>query len=295
MRRPAILFFVLLVVLSSVVPAQTGATVSGTMHVNGKAMKLACVQAIHAEDWTFGTDNKPVSITVTKVLLSDAPAYDLEDIFELSIRAKEGKLHGLLLKFSEDGKPMEGTIFDESLKTGTEPVFLSSVDFQDTSFTKASVAAKGQTKEPIDLISLKEPLEGSTGKLELTVAFDTPFQPEPRPTAEGPSAVETGPAKAAQEFIRATEAKDVPAMKRIVRKEVVEMLENPEAQQTVMGMLGESYPPGKQFTNARVFDFGDHGWVEYKSQRLGDDGKPVDETYKIRVVRVNGEWKVSPF
>jgi hypothetical protein len=62
-----------------------------------------------------------------------------------------------------------------------------------------------------------------------------------------------------------------------------------------MGLLAYSYPPGKQFTIARVFDFGNRAWVEALSKRPGASaGATVDETYRIRAVRVNGAWKVQP-
>ena len=105
---------------------------------------------------------------------------------------------------------------------------------------------------------------------------------------------ETLPAKAVQEFMRAVAAKDVAAVKNVVRKEVAEMLGKPEGQEAIMGMLGEWYPADKKINLVRVFDFGERAWVEGESQRQEESGKTTNVTTRIRAIRVNGEWKVSP-
>ena len=62
-----------------------------------------------------------------------------------------------------------------------------------------------------------------------------------------------------------------------------------------MGLLDYSYPAGRQFTIARVFDFGSRAWVEALSKHAGAGGGAGTEvTYRIRAVRVNSEWKVQP-
>lgn len=285
MTNPRILCCMLLVVAMAVASAQTSGTASGTLTFNGKATKLSYSQAVKAQDWIFGADHKPVLATVIRVFLSDMPVDDQEDNFELSVRAKEGKLHGLQITFSKDGKLLNGSLYHEAIQSGVESIFLSTVLFERKVFDDKTVAGKVGTKTPIDL-------SGKT--LDISITFSSPFQQEPKPTVEGAAAAETAPGKAVQEFIRAAEAKDVAALKRIVRKEVAEMLEKPEGQEAIMAMLGGWYPAGKKIKLVRVFDFGDRAWVEGESQRPGDDGKPINETYKIRAIRVNGEWKVSP-
>ncbi|MBI4427690.1 MAG: nuclear transport factor 2 family protein, partial [Ignavibacteriales bacterium] len=117
------------------------------------------------------------------------------------------------------------------------------------------------------------------------------------PSIEGAGAAETPPAKAVQEFLQAEMANDVPKLKKLLRKEFVEMLENPEGKDAVMGMLAQSYPVDevKQLKIVRVFDFGDRAWVEGVTKRPSKGKKaPTDVTYRIRTLRVNGEWKVQP-
>ena len=291
----ATLVFGLSALAMAVATAQTGGTASGSLTVNGKAIKLGSAQAMKAEHYVFGANNEPVLATVIMVFVSDMPADDLEDNFELSERAKAGKLHGLLLTFTKDGKPYEGTIYHEALQTGAESIFLSSVVF-DRGVHKDTSAFGGtmQTKEAIDLIDMKDKKDESRGKLDFKVTFNSPYMQEPRPTAEGDAAAGTAPAKAVQEFIRAVEASDLPALKRIVRKEVADILEDQRGQQMLLGMLAESFPPGKKIRITRVFDFGDRASVEGASQRKEKNGKLTDETYKLRAIKVNGEWKVSP-
>ena len=64
-----------------------------------------------------------------------------------------------------------------------------------------------------------------------------------------------------------------------------------------MAMLNESYPADelKAMKIVRVFDFGNRAWVEGVSKRPGRSGTAaIDVTYRIRTVRVNGDWKVQP-
>ncbi len=285
MTIPMILCCMQLIVAETVASAQTSGTATGTLTVNGKSTKLSYTQAVKAQDWTFGADRKPVLATVIRVFLSDVPVDDQEDNFELSVMAKGGKLHGLQISLSKEGKLLSGVLYHEAAQNGAESIFLSSVLFDDKVADEKTVGGKFRAKTPIDL---------SAGKLDFNATFNAPFQPEPKPTVEGPAALETASAKVVQEFIRAAEAKDVAALKKVVRKEVAEMLDKPEGQEAIMGMLGMSYPAGKKIKIVRVFDFGNRAWVEGESQRKGKDGKPINETYKIRAIRVNGEWKVSP-
>ena len=98
-----------------------------------------------------------------------------------------------------------------------------------------------------------------------------------------------------QEFLRAATPQDLAALMAILRPEIAKLLADPKRKQEVMGLLEYSYPAGKQFTIARVFDFGSRAWVEALSKRpSASGGAPIDETYRIRAVRVNGEWKVQP-
>ncbi|MBI3787268.1 MAG: hypothetical protein HY276_03335 [Ignavibacteriales bacterium] len=265
--------------------AQKQSTTSGSLKLNGKTTNLGYAQAIKAEDWTFGPNNKPVLATVFRVLLSDMQFDDLDDNFELSVMAKEGKLHGILVTFNKNGKLLSGSLYHEASETGVEDVFVSKIMPQSKVLNDKTVSGKIRTEEPISL---------SAGKLELSATFSASIQEEPKPTVQGNAASETAIGKVVQEFIQAAETKNVAALKKIVRKEVAEMLEKPEGKEAVMGLLGMSYPDGKQIKIVRVFDFGNRAWVEGDSQRAGDDGKPVKETYRIRAIRVNGEWKVSP-
>lgn len=277
--------FLLISATLTVASAQTPGMATGNLSVNGKMTKFSNAQAMKTQDWTFGADNKPVLSTVFILLVADAQADDLEDNFELSVRAKEGKLHGLLLTLSEKGALLSGSIYHDGEETGMESIFTSKIRFKKNLLNDKTISGKLETGGTMDI---------SAGKLTFSVNFSAPFQQAPKPTIEGPAAVESSPGKAVEEFIKAAEAKDKEALKKLVRKEVAQMLEKPEGQEAVMGLLGESYPPGKQIRIERVFDFGDHAWVEGKSQRQEADGRTTDETYKIRLIRVNGEWKISP-
>ena len=267
--------------------AQTSSIATGTLTVNGKATQLSYAQALEAEDWTFGADRKPVRVTVIKVSLSDAPIEDQEDNFETFLRGREGKLHAVMLTFNAKGEAVEGVIVHHAFTNGA------------ISFSGANVA-RFERKTFDDKTIAGKVWSGMFGEFQgitydFSAAFSAPIQHEPKPTVEGPAAANTGPGKAVQEFLRATTARDLAALQAILRPEIAKLLVDPQRKQEVMGLLDYSYPAGRQFTIARVFDFGNRAWVEALSKRpSASGGAPIDVTYRIRAVRVGGEWKVQP-
>ena len=289
MRIFTLPFCVLLTVAGTYAAAQTSRTATGTLTVRGQATKLSYAQALATEDWTFGADRKPVRVTVIKVSLSDAPVEDQEDNFETFLRGREGKLHAVLLTFNAKGEAVEGAIVDRAFSNGAITFSGANVArFERKAFDDKTIAGKvwaGKSGEFQGII------------YDFSATFSAPIQREPKPTVEGPGAANTAPGNAVQEFLRAVAAKDVAALKRIFRKEFVEMLEKPEEQKALMAMLNASYPADelKAMKIARVFDFGNRAWVEGVSKRPGRSGTAaIDVTYRIRTVRVNGDWKVQP-
>ena len=287
MRIFTISFGVLLAVAGTYAAAQTSGTATGTLTVSGKATQLSYAQALEAEDWTFGADRKPMRVTVIKVALSDAPIEDQEDNFETFLRGREGKLHALLLTFNAKGEAVEGVIVHQTFTNGAITFSGANVArFERKTFDHKTIAGKvwaGKSGE----------FQGIT--YDFSAIFSTPVQREPKPTVEGPAAATTGPGKAVQEFLRAATARDLAALKAIFRPEIAKLLVDPQRKHEVMGLLDYSYPAGKQFTIVRVFDFGNRAWVEALSKRpSASGGAPVEETYRIRAIRVNGEWKVQP-
>ena len=278
----------LLATAVSLAVAQTPGSATGSLAVNGTATKLTHAQTLQIEDWDMGPNHKLVKITATLVFLTDVPIRDLEDDFDLGARSKEGALHGLWMKLNKKGELLSAKLYDKAFKNGTSNLFASQVLFEPKVFNDKTVAGKVSMSEPSDLDEVK---------YDFNSTFSAPVQGEPKPTVEGPAAAEAAPAKAVQEFLRAVLAKDEPALKRILRKEFVEMLENPGGKDAVIGMLEQFYPADevKQLKIVRVFDFGDRAWVEGVSKRRGErGGKPTDVTTRIRTIRVNNDWKVQP-
>ena len=282
------LCYLLLTVAGTFASAQPSDAATGTLTVNGKATKLSYAQALSTQDWDLGPGGKFVEVTVIKVFLSDAPIEDQEDNFDLGVRGKEGKLHGIQVTFNKKGKPSNGSLYHNAFEGGTSSMFASHILFKPKVLSDKTISGKVQMDKPNDF-------GGVT--YDFNVTFSAPVQSEPKPTVEGSAAAETGPGKAVQEFIRAVQAKDAAALKRVFRKEFAEMMEKPEGEESVMGMVNQSYPPDelKQLKIVRVFDFGNRAWVEGTSKRPSTSGgAPTDVTYRIRTVRVNGEWKVQP-
>lgn len=278
----------LFAVAGTVASTQAQSSASGTLTVGGKAAKLTHVRALEATDWELGPNRKLVEVPVTKVVLSDTPVGDVEDDFDLGARAKEGTLHGLRLTFSKKGEVLNAEVYDKAFGTGVNKMFPSGIRFEPKASSNSVISGKITQGEPDAFASVK---------YAFSATFSAPVEHQPKATVEGAAAAETAAAKAAQEFLRARLANDVPKLKTLLRKEFVAMLESAEGKDGVMGLLAATYPPDevKQLKIVRVFDFGDRAWVEGTTKRASEGKKaPTDVTYRIRMVRVNGAWKVQP-
>ena len=288
MKISSIVGGLLLMAAGTLALAQTPSTSTGTLTVNKKSMTLAHATALQLRDWDMGPDGKLVEISVVDVFLSDVPVDDPEDDFDLGVRGKGGKLHGVRMRLNPKGQVLSARVFDNAFQEGVDNVFPDHVQLKLKQFDGKGVGGKVEVKEADDM-------RGNAYKFVAT--FSAPILGEPKPTVEGPAAAETAPAKAVQEFVRSVLAKDKPGLERILRKEFVEMLENPEQADAVMGMLDQFYPveETRQMKIVRVFDFGDRAWVEGTTKRQSESGgEPTDVTYRIRVIRVNNDWKVQP-
>ena len=282
-----ILYWLMLPVVGTFAPAETSGTATGTLTVNGKATELSYAEALETKDWALGPNQKFVEVTVIKVCLSDEPVSDEEDNFDTFLRGSENKLHAVLLTFSAKGEVTDGILIHQAFTNGA--ITLSGSDvarFERKSLDSKMIAGK---------VSGIKTEEFKGAAFNFSVSFSAQIQHEPKPTLEGSAAATSGPGIAVQEFIRAAEAKDLAALKSIFRPEIAKLLEDPEHKEEVTGLLENSYPAGKEFKIVRVFDFGDRAWVEAASKRPSESGgAPVDETYRIRTVRINGVWKVQP-
>lgn len=283
MRTTIILCFLVLCLIGTV-SAQT----SGSLTVNGKAVHLTNAQAMDVQDWEYNFKTKKYApIRVVRVFLSDAPVDDIQDNFDLFLKGRQDKLHAVLITINKKGVTSDGQVIHQAFTNGAISFSGEGLArFERKVLDAKTVAGTLRTDAP-------QEFEGRT--YEFNVTFNAAIQQEPKPTVEGSSAETSGPGKAVREFLNAAGSKDVPSLKRIFRAEIAAMLDDPNHKEEVMGLLGESYPPGKKFTIARVFDFGNRAWVEALSKRPSESGgAPIDETTRIRLVRVNGEWKVQP-
>ena len=228
-RSTASLICLLLIVATAIALTRKPGTATGTLTVSGKVTRLSFAQALKTQDWVFGADNKPHLATVMMVFLSDEPADDLEDNFELSVRAKEGKLHGLLITFSEKGKPSNALLYHQSVNNGTESIFTSKFLLEKQIITDTTISGNVRTTEPVDL---------SAGKFSFSVTWNASFHQQPKPTVEGTAAAETPSGKAVQEFIRTAEAKDITGLKKIVRGKLLRCWKDPKDERLSWGCWG---------------------------------------------------------
>lgn len=283
-----ILPFLLIIAAVSPLRAQTPTSAAGTLTVNGEPAKLTQARALQTTDWIIGPNHKMVKVSVIKVVLSDVSIDDVEDDFELGVEGKEGKLHGLRIELNKNGEPMGGNIYTNALETGTSSLLMSHVLFEPNLLNDHTISGKVHADEAVEFDGVK---------YDFSVTFSTPVVSEPKPSVEGGGAAEMAPAKAVREFLRALSANDAAALKQVLRKEFVEMLGKPEAQEAIMATLSATYPADelKQLKIVRVFDFGNRAWVEGTTKRPNETGgAPTDVTYRIRALLVDGKWKVQP-
>lgn len=268
--------------------AQNPGTVTGTLTVGGKAIKLSNAQALEADDWDYDAQNhKFVPVKIVRVFLSDAPVADIEDNFDMFLKAREGKLHAVSVNINRKGEVGNGMVIHQAFSSGAITFSGSNqTRFQRKVLDAKSIAGKVSTVT-------KQEFQEVTFEFKLT--FSTAIQREPKPTVEGAAAETTGAARTAREFLKAAQARDTAALRGIFRAEIAMMLDDSQRKGEVMGLMEASYPAEQQFKIVRVFDFGDRAWVEALSERPSESGgAPVEVTTRIRLVRVNGEWKVQP-
>ncbi len=262
--------------LASPAARAAGGTAQGTITVNGKTTKLAHAYA-RAVTGFFDKTKEDV-----EVILSDVPLEGkaLEDQFERIHMADAGKLHAFEITLDAEGKPISTSFRDNGFK-GTSPSGLSSADvFTKKVFDAKTVSGSYKSAKEHEFFGNK-------------YAFDVSFTAEitRAPKAAPPSAAETAAAskspqaKVYGEYLKAVQAEDLGAMKKLFAKEQAKQLDAPDAKQMVKMVKMMSA------TDVKVLKVAETGDKADLTVAGTQDGKTAHGV--VHMVKEGGAWKIE--
>lgn len=253
----------LLVMVSMAASAQTSGSASGTLTINGKAIKLNHAHAQDAKDPFKGTP-------LIRVVLSDVPVSDetMEDETGVADLIQAGKLNAIEFSMAPDGTPVGG-----NLVSGMQSGAFTSFHFEKKVFDGKTAAGKVTT----------EPPKFEELKYTCTATFSAPVQHAAKPTAEGAAAAASAPGKVVIEFMRAAHAGDAAALKKVSGPVYLPQLEGPDAKAYVKS-LANWLKPG--LSVVRVYE-----WTTFARVDLAM--KDGSELTPFTLTKINGEWKAK--
>ena len=239
----------------------------GKLTVNGKTTELRYAYARERND-VFEPKVREV-----RVVLSDVPieVFDLEDNFAVGELGKQGKVHGIEIRFDLKGE-LRGEALIHEASGNASTTWLGQDNFEPKEFNAKTVAGKLTSNKPFTIVDLT---------IEDAVTFSAPVQPDSKPTAEGAAAAASGPGKVMIEYMRAVRAADMPALKRVCTEASYKQIEA-LPQDHFKEAAAEEMPAGTKLV--REFESGDRARVETQ------DSTGVA---KWTLVRINNEWKMQ--
>ena len=183
----------------------------GKLTVNGKTTELRYAYARQRND-VFDPKVREV-----RVVLSDVPIdrFDMEDNFAVGQFGKEGKVHGIELRFDLKGE-LRGEALIHEASGNASTTWLGQDDFERKAFDAHTVAGKLTSRKPFTIVDLT---------IDDAVTFSAPVQPDLKPTAEGAAVASSGPGKAMIEYVRAVRAGDMPALKKVCLEAAYKQIE----------------------------------------------------------------------
>lgn len=258
--------------LACAAAALAAGTASGTLEVNGKALKITQAYAFQVEDWTDKSKN------ATVLLLSDRPLpekvlNEKASIFDL----RDTGMNGMKMEFYSGGDNYAMSI----VGAGVDGSFSSSGTFDATQFTifeAAKIAGK---------ITAEKTFGETQFKYDVTFESDVlPRQVKKKATPEEMKAAQsTESAKAYLAFNQAVREGNLAAIRAGVIPERAEMMDKPEFKQ-MLGMIQMMMPSDIQVVKAT--EDGDTAELELIGK---DDDKEKEGTASLR--KVNGKWLVA--
>lgn len=269
--------------------AQTSGTATGILTINPKATfeqgddeaKTIKLSYAHVQERIDPIDEATRTIPFAKkkreiwIVLSDQPipAEAMEDTsgYGVDMLVQTGKLPAIVeFSLTPEWKPSGGMVRYKMLSLSLNE---QSYKFERKAFDNKTVAGKISMDER-DIFSKKP-------KYSLTATFSAPIQPEPKPTAQGPAAVASGPGKVVAEYMRAMRTHDVAALKQICQDSAMQKIEGPDGKAYVQS-INDWLKPGLQIV--RVYEY--PNWAKVDMELPNGS-----YTTSTKVIRINGSWK----
>jgi hypothetical protein len=248
----------------------------GKLTVAGKSTDVKYAYA-SAGPGFFDKTKEDVTVIVSDVPL-DAKA--LEDEFERIHMADAGKLHAFEITIDTEGKPIS-TSFRHGGFTKASPSGLSSEDvFEKKTFDGKTVEGRYKSAKPHDFF-------GTTYSFDVTFKADITRKAKPVPptAAETAAAVKSPQAKAYQAYLKAIQAEDIAALKKLLDPEMAKDLSGPDAKQTVKMIKMMSA------TDIKVLKLVDSGKAATLTVSGKQDGAVQSGT--VEMMQDGGQWKVQ--
>jgi hypothetical protein len=250
-------------------PAKAAAagTVKGSFTMNGKTVQLTHVYAFVRPD-PFEEKKDVVAVYLTDAPVDEAT---LRDEFGLFEPARDGKVHAIEVRIDPATREITGgQLYHKDIESGSMSVSgMNQLDLKQLTAKQVGGHLTAGPEETFD------------NKWEYTADFSAPILPKPVETA---AALDSPPAQVALAFVKAAQAKDKAALKKVIAPEMAAQLDGPEGPQ-LMAMLPDMFPPTLKL--AKVIMKGENkAEITFKTSKGGD-------TTTVRASLVDGEWKIS--
>jgi len=140
MKTPVLFLCVLTVLSGTSVSAQTSASVSGTLTVDGKTFKLLRVRAQERPN-PFDDSKKIIRVVLSDVPVSDKAMNDKDALEDLIL---DEKLHAIEFTFTTDGETFGGELYYNMMSY----IFQAGTfDFEKKTFNSKTASGKVSAKE----------------------------------------------------------------------------------------------------------------------------------------------------
>ena len=256
-------------------PAENGRA-EGTITVNGQTTRLAYAYA-RAVKGFFDKTKEDI-----EVVLSDVPldGKALEDQFERMRLADSGKLHAFEITIDSEGAPIS-TSWRHNGFTRVSPSGLSSADaFTRKVFDGRTVDGHYASAKPHEFF-------GNTYSFDVAFRANItrPLPPIPPTPAQIAAARQCPQAKVYLDYLRAVQAEDLGALRKLFAKEQAKNLDAPDAKQMLklLKMMAAT-----EIQLLKVDEKIDRADLTVSGRQDGDTVTGV-----IHLVREGGSWRIQ--
>lgn len=266
----SILLFALGALAQQPAELPTGAA-KGTFTGEGKAIALRHAYALVKPN-TLDDNKDALYLVLTDLPVTEAT---LREEWGLAEAFRDGKLNAIELRLDDNKTPACGQLYHPA-------------------FTDGSVSVCGIAKLDLKYFDGKR-ISGRlyTGKQEsfgkqweFSAQFTAGILPAPAPVPESMLPLDSPPAKLALAFVKAAQARDKAAMKKLVTPEMAADLDGPQGAD-IMKMMPMMFPPTMKLT--KVVKKGD----DRADIIFTEKSKDSSATTTMKAALVNGGWVLT--